>query len=346
MTSASAAGARAGDGALVAMLEDGLAAQGRRPAVRRLLRRPSAYGSTYSLEELDVTLDDGETLELMFKDLGPPLPGTAAHRPRPAQTVDPTREPLVYRHLLARHDLGTPRLVAAMVDPPASRYWLLTERVAGLQLCHVGDFEIWTQAARWLARLHVRLAPVASTRDGLPVPLLAHDRAYYDFWIEKVARLAHDRGSRRSEFERLVAGLEAAVQDLRALPPTVIHGEFYASNVIVRDEGQLSRICPVDWETAAVGAGVFDVAALVSGRWHAGQRQALAEAYRDECHMLGRDVGTSSRWLTLLDDARLLLAAQLLAWPRDWEPPAEHAHDWLAEAMVIVTARSSPRLAK
>jgi hypothetical protein len=35
----------------------------------------------------------------------------------------------------------------------------------------------------------------------------------------------------------------------------------------------------------------------------------------------------------LVSFARLHLAVQWLGWSPDWTPPAEHAHDWYAEAV-------------
>ncbi len=32
---------------------------------------------------------------------------------------------------------------------------------------------------------------------------------------------------------------------------------------------------------------------------------------------------------------RLYIAVQWLGWSRDWSPPAEHAHDWLSEALSL-----------
>ncbi len=40
--------------------------------------------------------------------------------------------------------------------------------------------------------------------------------------------------------------------------PTVIHGEYYPKNILFRS----GKVYPVDWETAAVGAGEIDLATL------------------------------------------------------------------------------------
>lgn len=125
------------------------------------------------------------------------------------------------------------------------------------------------------------------------------------------------------------------VEALQALPRTVLHGEFYASNVLVAsDSGHTpvgrksdARVAPVDWELA-VGPGLTDLAALVSG-WPEADRGALAAAYAAE-------PGVPAFTLRDLDFARLQVAIQWLGWaPPEWEPPEGQRHDWLGEAVAL-----------
>jgi len=95
---------------------------------------------------------------------------------------------------------------------------------------------------------------------------------------------------------------------------TFIHGELYASNVIVAGD----RVAVVDWEMAAVGPAVIDVAALATG-WAAEKQDALIGAYGE---LDPADVAA----------ARLHLALQWLGWRRGWQAPPEHRRDWLEEA--------------
>ena len=64
-------------------------ARGCAVAVTALERRPCEYRTSFALEELDVTLEDGTALRLMFKDLSPRLPrrGRAARRSPPSCTT-------------------------------------------------------------------------------------------------------------------------------------------------------------------------------------------------------------------------------------------------------------------
>ncbi|TMQ28706.1 MAG: aminoglycoside phosphotransferase family protein, partial [Planctomycetota bacterium] len=122
------------------------------------------------------------------------------------------------------------------------------------------------------------------------------------------------------------------VERLLSLPLTVFHGEFYASNVLVRERHDTVRICPVDWEMAAVGPGLMDVAALTAGAWSDAERTSLAMAYHAALPPDGSRPSQEAL-LTALDWCRLHLAVRWLGWSPGWSPPPEHAQDWLGEAL-------------
>jgi aminoglycoside phosphotransferase (APT) family kinase protein len=124
----------------------------------------------------------------------------------------------------------------------------------------------------------------------------------------------------------------SVVDSLTALPATVIHGEFYPSNIVVDDSRPDGRIAVVDWEMAAVGPAVIDLAALVGGRYPEAMRESMLQAYRAAIP------ANDSAWRDATGDepllcARLHLAIQWLGWAPGWSPPHEQRHDWLAEAM-------------
>lgn len=92
--------------------------------------------------------------------------------------------------------------------------------------------------------------------------------------------------------------------------------------------GEGVRVAPVDWELAAAGSGLTDLAALVGG-WPRSDREALVAAYATE-------PGVPPFTTRDLDFARLQLAIQWLGWaPPEWEPPEGQRHDWLAEAVQL-----------
>jgi len=117
---------------------------------------------------------------------------------------------------------------------------------------------------------------------------------------------------------------------LASLPPTFIHGEFYPSNVLVSDAPSARPICAVDWETAGIGPGVLDIAALTAGAWSDADRHRIVRAYVDACPPSRRPQPRD------VEQARLLLAARWLGLRGRWSPPRQHAHDWGAEVRRLV----------
>jgi hypothetical protein len=283
--------------------------------VAHVERRPSEYRTSFALDELDVRLEDGALLELVLKDVSTGGLAPGARDAKPGFLHDPRREIEVYRHVVEPLGLG-PKLYGSIAD--GRRFWLLLERVRGVELFQVGELEIWQEVARWLARMHDRCRDVRAPR------LLRYDRGYYERWLRRAREV-----SGASELDRLAAGYPAVVERLLELPRTFVHGELYASNVLVAGEPGALRVCPVDWEMAGVAPGLVDLAALASGRWSPGERREIALAYRGACATPEPPGGFEAA----LDCCRLHLALQWLGWASGWEPPDEHAQDWLGEAL-------------
>jgi hypothetical protein len=315
-----------------AALEQVLGGSGRQGRIARLDHRPSPYRTSSAIEEVDVYLDSGEELPLLLKDLGRQSLSEEVRRTKPAFLHDPLREIEVYRTVLAGRGMGTAVCYGAVTDP--GRYWLFLERVEGKELYRVGEMDLWRQAARWLAVFHSRLAGEAE-RLARSARLLHHGPDYYRLWLERALNFAERPGrpaETRRGLERLARRHERVVEVLLALPVTIIHGEFYASNILVGgpDGG---RTCPVDWETAAVGPGLTDLAALTAGTWTEEQRADLAGAYCAALAAEGATPRPMDAFLRELDYCRLQLAVQWLGWAPDWSPPPEQRQDWLGEAL-------------
>src|SRR5437879_1421833 len=118
-----------------------------------------------------------------------------------------------------------------------------------------------------------------------------------------------------------------------ALPLTFIHGECYASNVLVVAGHGPPRVCPIDWEMAALGPGLMDLAALSAGRWTPTEQHSIVYAYCQASADTGGKRLPMGELDTALDCCRLQLALQWLGWSLDWQPPADHVQNWLGEAL-------------
>jgi aminoglycoside phosphotransferase (APT) family kinase protein len=300
-----------------------------------LERAPCPNGSSWCLEEITLELSDGSRIALVFKNLAREATGSAASRVKPAFVTDPAREPWVYENLLIDTIPGPPKLWAALTDLAAGRHWLFLERVNGAPLAQVGDRVAWCSAAAWLGRFHAT-APV---RRALRGPLLRHNQEYHRRWLAR-ALSASQADVRRSDvarerLERLRA-LESAharaTEEALAMGLSLIHGEFYPSNVLIEQSGASFAVHPVDWEMAALGPPVVDLAALVSGRWTTDDRVAMATAYREGTQSTGLHCSALDELLLSVAACRLLLAVQWIGWAADWSAPADHRNDWLEEA--------------
>jgi hypothetical protein len=257
----------------------------------RVVRTTRCAAATSSpLDEVDLVRRDGSELRLLVKHLDGP------HIGKPEFLRNPAREIDAY-WLLAGENLGTPRCYAS------GRWWLALERLEGAPLWQQGDVGCWQGTARWAARLHDRFRgrQVAAS-------LLRHDDCFYRRWFSRARTIVG------IELETLRQPTETAISRLVRLPRTLIHGELYPSNVLI-DGG---RVAAVDWEMAASGPGVIDLAAVITG-WDADRREAIIDAF-----------GAVDR--VDLAAAQLVLALQWLGWAADWEPPTAHRRDWLAEA--------------
>src|SRR5439155_360395 len=79
---------------------------GRPCGIARLQRRPFANTSSYAIEELDVELDSGTCLPMLFKDLGRGGLVASAQSVKPAFLHNPLREIGTYRVILGPARLG------------------------------------------------------------------------------------------------------------------------------------------------------------------------------------------------------------------------------------------------
>ena len=247
-------------------------------------RSPSPWASTATLENLEVTARDGSAHQLVLKAGGR---ATA----REAQT---------YQGLLCAEPLGTPRWVTGS---DRGGGWLVIETIAGAPLWQSDGTDAWCAAARRLAHVHRQLA--GRTDDVGPA-------AGTDYETQLALAAARD-----PRVWQLRGAHAEAASVVRAAPLTVIHGEAFASNVLVTSGGD---VVLVDWETAGRGCGLTDLAALTAG-WAAPDQDRIASAYSGD--------------LTALPAARLLLAVRWLGEPAP-SPGAGGGRsrhtDWWSEA--------------
>jgi len=322
----------AGDEELRACLERALSEVAGRPQrVAGLSRRAFAYETSFAIDELEVELAGGEQLGLLVKDVGPTGLSAPAAAAKPDFTLDPRREIAVYRSLLDRSGVSAPRYYGAGEDSASGRAWLFIERVEGEVLADVGEPEAWQAAAAWAGGLDRALA---IEDPDLEAHLLQRDREWHSQWIGRAIFASSTRGD--GDLKRRLAPVAPTLLDrLEALPRGFVHGELYASNVVVeRQEGGV-RIAPVDWELAGIGPFALDLAALLSG-WGDDERSAMCEAFHRSLPPERRAAVSREILLDAANLCELALALQWIGWSQQWLPPAEHHRNWTAEALRLL----------
>lgn len=287
-------------------------------------RRRSEYRTSFPVEELEVELPGPGRSRIICKRSDWEELDPVAQLAKPQFLHDPEREACVYRRLLPRGPAGPPRFRGAAMEGGHS--WLFIEWVDGRNLFQVGEREVWEDAAAWLGRFHAAFEGAPGDLSAR-CPLVARDADFHRSWMSRARGFAAALPERHAGVEWLAERHEQVVEGLAAMPQTLIHGEFYASNVLVAGSRPGIRVAAVDWELAGAGPGALDLAALVCG-WPAADREAMRHAY---CRGHGADLPASD-----LELARLQIAIQWLGWaPPEWEPPPGQQRDWVAEAIEI-----------
>jgi aminoglycoside phosphotransferase (APT) family kinase protein len=256
-------------------------------AVAGVSRSRSDLSTSYDTYIITLRLTAGEELKIFLKDFGfSQLPKEGVEQRR-------ERELRVYRDLLAGANLGTARYYGSVWDRSGGRFWLLLEFVPGTEVCDC-DFEYWVAAAGWLGRMHAhfaRRADLLSTCDFLP----RHDARFFHSVaagaLRSAARCSPDLSDR---LVRVLRGYGKVVETMVAQPPTLVHGTYRPGQVLVDARRQPWRVCPVDWEMAALGSGYYDLAYIADG-FEPPRLDEMVGAYRREVMGAGMTVPSHDR---------------------------------------------------
>ena len=290
--------------------------------------RPSLYASSFFVNEIDIRLDDGATVELMAKAAKWEAKSPEAHRAKPAFLWNDRRERATYESILSSVDVGSARYFGSFVDATGVRY-LLLERTAGIRLSECEGIEPWREAARWLARLHARVSVEKASASCAAAHLLRYDRAFYESWRHRAERF---QGS-RAGLSRLAATHRHVVDRLLYERTSFLHGEFYSANVLIVRRANAIDVRPIHWEMASFGPALMDLAYLLAGRWTDHERADVADAYVRELARYRVDTPRREHCLRTLDCCLIHLSVQNLGWSDAWSPPSDHTYDWLGEGL-------------
>lgn len=311
-TAASPAGSRTDDSEFDSFLRGSLARLGF-PSVTSWESSRHRRQSSFRLDAVRVDLGDGSRLELVRKSTSIVTVAAAHRAAKPMWRHHPTREAWCYEHLLGPLDAGTARCFG--VDD--TRRWLLLESVDGHPLAETADPSAWDGAVRWLAGFHG-----AAPTEGPSNPLRRLDAdATERSWVGTLAACDWSRVGQLTSFRPAVERATAVLADDETV---LVHGEWFPTNILI--DPATDRVCPVDWELAALGPAATDLASFTAG-WPPPRARAYVDAYLDAA---GRDDRSDrARFHRSWAAARVVGALHQLGG--SVRPPLERSHDWWSE---------------
>ena len=245
-------------------------------------RRSNWYTSSFATELVDVATADGE--RILFCKHGTDYVDELAGLRR-----GPGYEAEVYAAAAGVLERCAPRWYGAFSGDHGTT--VVTEYVGYPRLDETETASAVVEASGRLGALHRRAADLA----GEGRALNRYDRDHLERSLERPGRLARDSALREA-MEPIEARRSPLVDLLSQAGETLIHGELFAANVLIGESAVF-----VDWETAGLGAGELDLAALTVGAWTDDVRTACEQAY------------ASARWNGAVPEAhRSILAAARL----------------------------------
>jgi len=232
------------------------------PGAVILSRQANLFSSSFLSEVVTCRLAGGEEVRLFCKyGSGPDEATGYGHR------GGVSYEAQVYRDLLLPLGMRTVPFYGTHFDQCKGTTWLVLGFQQGKRinkrLC---------LAARWIGEF--QRAASARFRDTPPGWLKRYDPVYYTQWARRTREFAEWLGLGLTWMPQMSDGFESVAVDLLGLRPTAIHGELYPHNVILHADAAV----PIDWESAAFGAGEIDLASLTEG-WSAAELDQCLREY-------------------------------------------------------------------
>ena len=309
-------------------LQDGLSTgRGRAVRIDAIAREFFEDSSSFATERLRVRLDAGDTVDVFFKDLNPQNQLEAARLVRSTKLERGLREIEMYRQVLSTNGFETAQLYASRWEPERGIHWLFLEYV-GPSLKKATDPALWRAAAQWAARFHAKARLLPDTQTNF---LPRYDRAHYQRCAARIQdKLPHIDPEDRPVIHAALDHFAASIDRLLALPQSVIHGEYYGHNVIIRRPSPDCRVTVIDWESAAIGPSFLDLASLSAGKWNSEQKLAMRRAYFEEYKSAS---GQRIEWDAFLDALFDLSVYQALVWLGWWPDRnfSRHFGRWIRE---------------
>jgi hypothetical protein len=268
-------------------------------------RETNPFASTFPSELVTCRFGDGSKLRLLCKYGGNQQEITHGHR------GGVPYEAAVYREVLESSQTSAPGLYGNHTDSRTGKAWIVIEYLEGSKRVNKLP-DSMPEAARWIGRFHAAGETLLAT--NRPQFLTEYDQEYFVGWVRRTLRYNSDLHRRFSWLPKLCDHAEEIFAPLLSAPLTIIHGEFYPHNILVKGQ----TIYPVDWESAAISSGEIDLAALTDC-W---PQETTTECEIEYQRTRWPD-GAPSDFHQRLQAARLYLPFRWLGDPPQWNTRGE-----------------------
>ena len=206
--------------------------------------------STFPAEIISCQFPDGKALRLFGKYLAGLGPNNHGHRGGVEYEIK------IYDEVLRKLPLPKANFLGKCFFKENDETLLLMDFLEGsISLKGNPDINLYLNAASWAGRMH-------NFFEGkVPSFVKVYDEAYYTIWL---ARMENEQSILAAQpwLQEVINYFRSHTDILTKAPQTLIHGEFYSKNILIRD----SIAHPVDWESAAYAPGEIDLASIIEAR--------------------------------------------------------------------------------
>jgi hypothetical protein len=206
--------------------------------------------STFPAEIINCKLPDGKLLALFGKYLAGLGPNNHGHRGGVEYEIK------IYDKVLRNLPLPKANFWGRCHFNENNETLLLMDFLEGsISLKGNPDINLYLNAASWIAIMHNYF------ENNVPSFVKVYDHAYYSIWLTRMENEPSILAA-HPWLQDVIKYFRNHVDILTEASQTLIHGEYYSKNILIRD----SIAYPVDWESAAYAPGEIDLASIIEAR--------------------------------------------------------------------------------